>query len=196
MKVILFDADGVLINKPRLFTEKFSEEYDVPLEKIEEFFVNEWKDCALGKADTKENLKPYLTKWGWKGSVKKLLEYWHKTEDYTDKRLVKEIKGLRTKGVICCLVTDNDKYRTEYIKSKMGFDKLFDKIFSSCDIGFRKKDREFWQAVYKAFSSISKEEFFLWDDTENNIRVAREFGFQGEVYRSFEEYSNFSRNVG
>ena len=94
MKVILFDADGVIINKPKLFSDLFSEKYNIPLQKIERFFIKDWPDCLIGKADTKERLKPYLKEWGWQGSVEELLELWFKSEAYTDQRLVNSINEL------------------------------------------------------------------------------------------------------
>ncbi|MFH1601970.1 MAG: hypothetical protein ABIB61_03385 [Candidatus Shapirobacteria bacterium] len=64
-KILLIDADGIVIEpRDRYFSEKFSEEYNVPLEKILPFFKNEYKKASLGKIDLRKALPAYLKRWG------------------------------------------------------------------------------------------------------------------------------------
>ena len=74
------------------------------------------------------------------------------------------------------------------MEEQMGFAELFDKIFTAGRLGVRKKDAEFWKKVYAEFSGSAKTDFFVWDDSEEAIMAASEFGFPGEIYRNFEDY--------
>jgi len=38
-------------------------------------FKNEFQPCLVGEADLKEQINPYLEKWGWKKSVDDFLEH-------------------------------------------------------------------------------------------------------------------------
>jgi hypothetical protein len=71
IKVIILDADGVIMHG-EWFSKRYSEKFGVSLEEIMPFFNNEFIDCELGKADLKEAIKPYLKKWGWKGTIDEL----------------------------------------------------------------------------------------------------------------------------
>lgn len=54
---ILFDGDGIVVNKPLRFSDRFSKEYGVPMEKLLAFFENDFQPCLVGKADLKEVLR-------------------------------------------------------------------------------------------------------------------------------------------
>ena len=57
IKTILFDVDGVVIPKKRRFSTNFSREFNVPIEKLSQFFENEFQLCLVGKADLKKEIK-------------------------------------------------------------------------------------------------------------------------------------------
>ncbi|MFH2021790.1 MAG: hypothetical protein ABIJ33_00705, partial [Patescibacteria group bacterium] len=66
-KAIIFDTDGMVVIT-NMFSVKFCEEYQVSYEVVLPFFKNEFQPCLIGEADLKEQIKPYLEKWGWKKS--------------------------------------------------------------------------------------------------------------------------------
>ncbi len=189
IRAVIFDADGVIINKPALFSECLSRDYNIPLEKITPFFENEFQPCVVGQADLKEQIKPYLPVWGWKGSVEDILAYWFKVEDYKDQRLIQSIEGLKKKNTPCYLATVQEKYRGAYLATSMGFSSLFDKMFYSCDVGYKKERQGFWQIVYNTIGSgIAKSEIVVWDDEQQAIDAATQFGFIGRLYTGFDFY--------
>ena len=50
----------MVIEREMRFSQRFSDEFDVPFEKIIPFFKNEFQLCLIGKADLKKELKKYL----------------------------------------------------------------------------------------------------------------------------------------
>ena len=117
IKIFLFDADGVVIIPSERFSDRFSREFNVDYEeKIPPFFENDFEPCLTGRADLKEIIKPYLKRWGWKKSVDELLEYWFENENHIDERVIEVIKKLRAIGIKCYLATNQEKYRTQYLR--------------------------------------------------------------------------------
>ncbi len=188
IKHIFFDADGMVVNKTYRFSEILERDHGITTETTGDFFKHEFILAELGKADLKEFLPKYLAKWGWQKSLNEFLEYWFKSENFVEARLVESIKTLRKAGIKCHLATNQEKYRCEYMKKQMGLDEnLFDRVFSSCDIGYMKPSQEFWSEISSRLG-LDKSEVLVWDDKQKMIDGAKDFGFNAELYTDFESY--------
>lgn len=186
-RIIIFDADEVVIKREMYFSQRLARDFDIPEEKIMEFFRKEYKDCAVGKADLKKVLKKYIDDWGWKGSVDDLLKYWFEGEREIDKEMAHEIKSLRAKGYICCLATNNEIYRTKYLVDEVGLGNLFDHIFSSSEVGHLKSENEFWKYVEKKLES-NLDDIIVWDSDEKNIKKVSELGMKGFLFKDMKDF--------
>lgn len=195
IKAIIFDTDGTIIHREMYFSERFSKEFNVPLEKILPFFKNEFQLCLVGKADLKVELQKYLPLWGWTKSVDELLAYWFTNESDVDKGLIESVKQLRTRGFKCYLDTNNDKYRTQYLLDNLGLKNLFDGIFSSAELGYLKPQNGFWAAIHDRLGKPAKPEVLVWDDDEKNVESAKSFGFQSELYLGFDSYQSRMKSL-
>jgi len=193
-KCILFDADGVVINS-ELFTVQYQKQFGISNDEMLPFFKGIFQDCLVGKADLKKVVQPYLKKWEWEGDVDGFLLFWFKAEHNIDKRVIELISDLRKNAVLCYLATNQEKYRTEYMRKEMGFDKVFDGIFSSAEIGSKRPDREFYEFIFRevAKKGISKEQIFYIDDTASHVESAEEQGVDAHLYSDFEEFNGFVR---
>lgn len=189
IKAIVFDADGVVINSPNYWSVQYEKEFGVSNDIIQPFFKNKFQECLVGKADLKEELNSILNDWQWKGSVDGLLEYWFRAEHFIDEKIIKEIEKLKDSGIKCSLGALQEKYRAEYIRKNMGFDKIFDKTYFSCDIGYKKPEKEFFEFIQNDLS-LKPEEIMFWDDKKSNIDSAKEMGWQAYHYTDFEEFKN------
>lgn len=191
IKAIIFDADGVMINSPSYFSVQYEKEFGVSDDVIQPFFKDKFQDCLVGKADLKEELKPLLNDWKWKGMVDGLLDYWFKAEHYIDEKIVREIELLKKNGIKCCLGALQEKYRAKYIREDMGFEKIFDKIYFSSEIGYKKPDKKFFEFIFNDLNKTEKiepQEIMLWDDKESNVISAKELGWQSFLYTNFDEF--------
>lgn len=196
VKALLFDADHVVINKPTLWSQRLMEDYGIPANVVLPFFQNEFQACLVGRADLKEELKKYIFTWGWKKSVDELLVYWFNSEHYVDERVIDKINGYRNKGIVSYLATDQEKYRTEYIRNEMGLGSVFGAIFSSAYIGAKKSEQGFWKTVVSELAPLSKENLLLWDDDSKNIESAGTFGLVSELYTSYDDFSDKMAKYG
>lgn len=195
LKAVIFDADGMVITNTTRFSESFSREFGVDYADMLPFFEGEFRQCLIGKADLKAAIQPYLAKWNWDKSAEELLEFWFMSEHHIDEQVVAYVQQLRNQGIACYLGTNQEKHRTEYMRTKMGFSEVFDDIYSSAEIGYKKPHPEFFKYIFKKLSPIEKEEIWFWDDTEENVEGAKKFGFNAELYTDFNNFKTKMNNL-
>lgn len=188
IKLVLFDADGVTINGEP-FSKELTRKYNIPPESTLKFFKGIFKDTKTNHADLREVIAPFLKEWGWVKSIDEFLDEWFKYEhQQINQELINYISALRKKGVSVALATNQEKYRAQYILEKMGFGKIFDRTYFSAHLGLKKPDAAFFRKITEDWPQIQKDEVLFWDDMEENILAAREFGWNAEVYKDFEDF--------
>lgn len=193
--ILLFDADGVIING-KMFSKHLEDDLGIPLEVTSEFFSGVFNDCLEGKADLKNEIVPYLSKWGWNKGVDTFLAYWFKSEHVIDERLVELIQRLRAAGIKCYIATNQESHRTNYMKNQMNFNEWFDGIFSSADLGSKKPTESFYLNLLQKIDNPMPKDVWFFDDTQKNIDGAISAGLNAELYTSFETYNKFVEQQG
>jgi len=190
IKTILFDTDGMVIRREMYFSQRFSQEFNIPLGMVLPFFKNEFRLCLIGKADLKQELAKYFDQWNWQKSADDLILFWFEHESNLDQKILESVRTLREKGFRCYLDTNNEKYRIQYLLENFGLKNHFDGLFTSVDLGFTKPQPEFWSAIHDQLSQPDKSEVLVWDDGQENVESAKEFGFQSELYSGFDAYQS------
>lgn len=186
-KVKLLDLDGVVIKgRHKYFSEKFSEEHNVPIGDILPFFKGEYKKAAIDEIDIKEVLPSYLEKWGWQCSSEEFLQYWFEGEREVDQKVLEQVRQWRKRGIQCYLASDNEKNRADYLMQEVGLEKEFDGAFFSYQSGNTKSDEAFFENVATSLH-VNPEEIEYWDDDPENVEVANNVGLRGRVYSSPED---------
>ncbi|RPJ29627.1 MAG: hypothetical protein EHM33_00145 [Chloroflexi bacterium] len=192
IKAICFDADGVVVNPQMQFSKHLKKEHGISPEMTQSFFHGVFNDCLVGKADLEDVLPAFLRDWNWKGSVNEFIDTWLLTDHVVDVRIINMIQRLRQNGVICCLATSQEHNRAEYMKTRMGFQDMFDHLFFSCEVGWQKPQHAYFQHIEKALA-LEKKSILFWDDSRENIEAAREFGWNAEIYTGFAEFEKIIR---
>ncbi len=195
IKAIIFDADGMIVHGTR-FSSRLEKKFNISKEVTKEFFDGVFKDCVVGKAGLKEELKAYFPKWGWNGTLEEILNFWF-DEKYNiiEERFFPLIEELRKKGLKCYLATNNEKERTDNLINERGLGKHFDDVFSSSFIGAKKPEKEFFESILKSLSGIEKKEILFWDDDFRNIEGAESFGLKTQIYADFAEFQKKVENL-
>jgi len=186
-KIILFDADGVLIKSRPQFSDCLQAEYGIPSETLKPFFQGVFRDCSVGKADLKEELAKAAPGWGWTGTVDELIRFWFTAGTQTDEDVAQFIRDLRATGVRTYMTTDNERYRGEFLRDAFGNGTLFDEVFFSAAIGCKKSDPCFFESVYRAINDVPRDQVLFVDDTEKNVETAKEFGFDAHLFTNLDE---------
>ncbi|HII39096.1 TPA: HAD-IA family hydrolase [Candidatus Micrarchaeota archaeon] len=197
VKCVLLDVDGVVINS-EMFTPGYARKYGVSNEEMLPFFEGKFQDCLVGEADLKQEVKPWLDKWRWNGTVDGLLDYWFESESCVDGRVVELVGKLRKKGIACCLATNQEKCRTEYLKERLGFARIFDKVFSSAELGYRKPEKRFFELVtaeLKKKYGILPCEVLFFDDSPECVEAMKETGLDARLYENFEGFKQAAQSL-
>lgn len=182
IKTILFDLDGLIITgNKKLFSQRLSEQENIPMEKVSEFFMNDFRECSFGKADLKEKLTPYLIKWGYKGTVEDLLKFWFESDSNINNEVLDIVKDLRSKNIKCHLATRQEKYRKDYIWNNLGLKDNFDGIFCTCDIGYDKWQTEYWDYILNELK-LKPEEIMFFCDNQKNVDSANSQNIKSYLY--------------
>src|SRR3989338_8065882 len=156
IKVVIFDADGVIVQSKRKFSIKLEEKYDISRDMTLPFFNGPFQDCLIGSSDLKETISPYLPVWGWDRGVDEFLDIWFKAEHKVDEELAEYISSLRTQGILCLLATNNEKHRFNYMLDTMGLKDIFNKTYASATLGHKKPNLEFFSKIYDELDGLNK----------------------------------------
>ncbi len=136
---LLLDCDGVA-NRTHQFSDLLESEYSITKEQTLPFFQGPFADCLLGRADMMDLLPPYLEEWGWPSTPEEFTKRWFEYENDPNGEVLEEVARLRAGGVSPSLATNNEAHRVQYIREEMGFGQLFDNIFASSAIGYKKPE--------------------------------------------------------
>jgi putative hydrolase of the HAD superfamily len=91
------------------------------------------------------------------------------------------------KGHRCYLATNNEKHRTEYLIRDRGLGQWFDGVFSSADIGAKKPEGDYFDAILRKIPE-HKEDIIFWDDDAKNVEGAERCGLKAETYTDFDSF--------
>lgn len=192
--IYIFDADGVAIH-PWGFANALENEFGISTENTKAFFSGAFKRCLTGEADIEVLLPEFLGSWGWSGSTEQFIDFWLKSDDQPNAEILERVDQLRSNGHRCYLASNQERRRAEYINSQMGFGRRFDKLFFSCDLGFTKPDRRFFDTIAAEISGRSSTITF-WDDSEVYVAAAVESGWEAVRYAGIHSVERVCQEAG
>lgn len=181
MKVILLDADGVVLQKGEYFSERFAREHNIPLESVIEFFKGPFVACQKGEADLKEELKPYLEKWNWQGSTDEFLDYWFKSDVILSPGIQEIVASFKERGVKVYLASNNEQYRAEVIERLLKENNLLDGVYFSAHLKVRKESPEFFNKIINELGVDPQQVSFV-DNDQKNVDSAASVGIDARLY--------------
>ena len=193
MKVILFDADGVLTLPEEFFSVVYAKSHGLDQKPFDDFFKNDWAEIVTGKVDLKDSIEANPDLWQWSGTPDELLDYWFKTEDVRNDEMIDLIKRIRGSDTLCYLATEQDKYRGEYMRNVM-FKELFDGYFITAELGVKKSNPIFFEEIVKSLNkdglNIKPKDILFFDDSQSKVDSAVAVGIDGCLFdgvQSFKE---------
>lgn len=183
-RVFVFDADGVAID-PWRFADALRAEYGISREETRDFFVGPFNLCLTGDANLPDLLPLYLERWNWPDTVEAFIDIWMDSDNKPNEQVLRRIQNLRENGACCYLASNQERVQAEYIRNCMDFESKFDRLFFSCDLGFAKPHRQFFDLIAAEVDCRSSNIHF-WDDAESHVRAARIAGWNACLYENIE----------
>lgn len=181
VRVLLWDADGVLQHPPRSWTAAgwadaldgwggagFAEllfAAEVPALRGEEPFrdsltrlLEEHPDVTAGVDD--------------------LLGLWEQVE--VDEHALRLVSEVAASGVRCVLATNQQDHRKEFLRRTFGYDDHFEQSFYSCDVGAMKPEPAYFERVLTALGVEPQDahEVGFVDDNLANVDTALGLGIR------------------
>ena len=133
--------------------------------------------------------QPYLEKWNVKLSEKEFFDYWFSAEKANEEMLALA-KDLKQQGIRLFILSNNFAERAKYYEKTFPWLKeLFAKVYYSWQTGFIKPDPRCWQNLL-AENNLQPGEYVSFDDLENNIKAAEEFGIKSYLFTDAEDIKN------
>lgn len=90
--------------------------------------------------------------------------------------VVNMTKNLKAEGYTTAVLSDTFPYMSEIIRQRGGYD-YFDKVYLSCEVGFVKPQKEFYELAIKDLAVLPGECIFI-DDDEGNLLPAEKLGMK------------------
>lgn len=178
---ILFDADGTFLSTNYLQADELWVDHAV----LQEFFIEAFPPTVTGKADLKEILEPYLVRM-WRGkSVEDFMKTWFESQTMIREWMNELLTNAKASWNICSLCTQQEKYRSQYMKDTMGFSTIFDACYITAEIWYSKKSTDFYKAIVSQAGIDSDKTVFV-DDKKSYCDVAASiwittYHFDGDV---------------
>ena len=91
--------------------------------------------------------------------------------------------------LLCLGLTNQERYRAEYLKRTPKIADTFDIFFSSAEIGIKKPDPQFYHFIKDAVG-FKFEDSVYWDDEGENVLSARNLGINSYLYTSFSKFKS------
>lgn len=173
---VLFDADGVIQETPGGWYAAMEPYLG---DRAREFLHFTWgheKPALAGAGDYRSLLAEDLRAYGVMAPVDEILEkVWFCIE--VDERSLALARRIRESGFGVHLGTNQDSYRAAHMRRALSYEAHFDTCFYSCDIGYAKPDRGFFDEVARRIGTDPGAIIFV-DDSAANVEGARSAGLE------------------
>ena len=192
-KAIIFDLGGVILNIDyKLTIDAFKK---LGIENATSFYGKKVQHPIFDKIEVGE-VRPkafleFLQKESHKASLKKVENAWNAMLlDLPQKRL-KFLKKLKN-NYITFLLSNTNEIHINAFKRTLGnekwvdFTSLFDKIYLSHEIGYRKPNKEAFQIILKENDLQTREVYFI-DDSLQHIKAAENLGINCHYLQETED---------
>jgi putative hydrolase of the HAD superfamily len=183
VEAVLFDADGVLQHQQTTLHSLLTDVLSMPPEEVEARYHEVWEaesPILTGQGSFVETMSDLLVKWGRPGHAETFMQA---SKDIRVEEAVAGIVGrLRADGILCCLASNQMMYRARYMSETLGYRRLFDREFYSCDIGHKKPDAAYFLAILASLELPPERVLFI-DDHEANVAAALDLGMNAAVFQ-------------
>ncbi len=192
IEVLLLDADGVMQRPADGWLDSLTAlgggKADALLADI---FAAE-RPCLTGAGDFRSTLMTVLQKWAITTPVDEVLAAWTRIEPIEE--VLRHAERLRAAGITVALASNQQAHRARFMRKELGYERAFDHLFFSCDLGVAKPDVEYFELIVERLA-CPREHILFIDDHPDNIAAAAGAGLQAQLFRAAEQISEFNNVI-
>jgi HAD superfamily hydrolase (TIGR01509 family) len=175
---VLFDADGVIQGARKGWMEELivwagsrTEEFLLAIAAAD-------VACLTGK-DFGAAMREVLRQFEINAPLEEVIDprFWIEVRQ----PMLDAVRAVRDLGLHCGLATNQQNLRGGYMRSSLGFEKIFDEQFYSYELGFAKPEAGYFKAIM-ARIDVAPDRVLFIDDHEGNVAGAREIGIHSELF--------------
>jgi len=173
IKVVLFDADGVIQTTPPLWRTRLEGLVGDP-ELVSDFVADVFKaekPCLTGRGDFSVELAKVLTRWNCPATTEEGLKIWTIMEP--NQEILDVVAKVRGGGTRVGLATNQQNHRADIMTNDLGYAEIFDDLFYSCHLGFAKPDREYFVQIMARLNLNGESALFLDDNVASSCPESR-----------------------
>ena len=177
---VLFDADGVIQSTRAGWMEELTAWAG---SRAEEFLlaIAAADIACLTGADFGAGVREVLQQFEINATIEDVIgrHFWIEVRP----PMLEAVRAVRDLGLRCGLATNQQNLRGTYMRTSLGFEKIFDEQFYSFELGFAKPDAGYFQKIMDRINVAPDRVLFI-DDHEGNVAGAREIGIHSELFPS------------
>ena len=184
IKALMVDVDGVIVVHPHPLGWSVNLERDLGLAREilqSAFFEPLFMDVLLGRLALRDSLAPVLQQIAPHLTCDQLIQYWFEHDSNLNHDLLRQLGGVRLRGLKLHLATVQEHERAHFLWHKLGLKGLFDAMHYAADIGWAKPTPAFFAEAERR-SGFRPDEIFFIDDKIENIEAGRNRGWLAEVW--------------
>jgi putative hydrolase of the HAD superfamily len=178
---VLFDADGVIQQSSPGWLSEWAvliNDAHRTDEFLSDIFEMETPFLQGGQGFESE-FKKVLEKWGCAHAIDRALQIWTMIEPCEE--VLNLVQSIRVSGLPVGLATNQQEYRSSYMRNELGYGECFDHHFVSCDMGVSKPSAGYFLEIISRIELEASETLFF-DDHQSNVNAARRIGINAEVF--------------
>lgn len=156
-------------------------------EFLAEFYAAEARFMAGGEG-VGDALEELLGAWNSPCSVEEAMQLWRCIA--MNQEILAAVGSIRARGTAVALASNQQRERARFMSKDLEYDRLFDRCFYSCELGYAKPDPEYFLSVLKLSDVLETEVLFL-DDRKANVDAAKSLGIHAEHFDISEGVSVF-----
>ena len=182
IRAVLFDCDGVLQRPANDWVGEIGRLTGLEGDALAAFL----DDISTAEQPVLDGSAPYagplgavVARWNLSVDVPELLAVWQHL--LVDPEMLEAAEALRAEGLVCALATNQHRERGAYMRRELGYDRFFDPMVISAEIGVTKPDPAYFRRALDLLGLPASSVLFV-DDVRANVESARSVGLVAEHF--------------
>jgi len=183
IKAVIFDLSGVIVTRFSDIGKRLEPLLNIGGKEIHlRFKDEEFQDFLKGGITEDEYWGKIIKKNNWKINASSLKKA--RRESFKEIEGTKKImKNLKERGIKLGLLSSHTKEWVDFIREKFDYEKYFDSVLYSYQVGYVKPEEKFYKDIIKKLQAEPEYCIYI-DDKDKYLEPAKELGMKTILFKS------------